>query len=200
MLARKLLRQHMLNESQEHEIERLIDTLKSNLFYHGHPINRAEAKNDLKLNVVEPTADQETLMWDLYLQYEEELRLNEPFNPLRELELKLPAPGVQSPLTAQQIVQQMQALAQNGIGLGTVNEQQLVRLAAAMVPLVSGPIAASSNKVTLDPIRGAYIESAARADVFKTDLRLERITLATPAGPQDAIKQEALWQRWEEDN
>lgn len=81
MLARKLLRQHMLNESQEDQIERLIDTLKSNLFYHGHPINRAEAKDDLKLNVVEPTADQETLMWDLYLQYEEELKLKRTVQP-----------------------------------------------------------------------------------------------------------------------
>lgn len=199
LLARKLLRQHMLSESQEHEIELLIDTLKSNLFYHGHPINRAEAKNDLKLKIVEPSEQQETLMWDLYLQYEEDLKLKEPFNLIRELELKQPAPQAPMTLTTQQIVQQMQELAKNGIGLGAVNEQQLVALAAALVPLVNRPAAANSNKVTLDPIPGAYIESAARADVFRTDLRLERVSVNTPAGPQEAIKQEVIWQRWEQE-
>ncbi len=200
LLARKLLRQHMLSESQEHEIERLIDTLKSNLFYHGHPINRAEAKNDLKLKVIDPPPEHETLMWNLYLQYEDDLKLKEPFNLLRELELKLPVPPAPVTLTTQQIVQQMQALAQNGIVLGQVNEQQFVRLAAALVPLVNGPVAGGTNKVTLDPIPGAYIESVARADVFRTDLRLERVSVTTPAGPQEAIKQEVLWQRWEQEN
>ncbi len=54
LMARKLLRLHM-GESEEHEIEQLIDNLKSNLFFHGHPINREEAKDDLKLKVEEPT-------------------------------------------------------------------------------------------------------------------------------------------------
>ncbi len=198
LMARKLLRQHMPSESQEHEIERLIDTLKSNLFYHGHPINRIEARDDLKLNVVLPEPELETLMWDLYLQYEKDLKLNEPFNPVRELEQRLPPPTPVT-LTTQQIVQQMQALAQNGIGLPAINEEQLVRLAAAMVPLVSGP-GTVSTKVVLDRFPGAYIESVNRADVFYTDLRLERTTLTTPAGPQEAVKQEVIWQRWESEN
>jgi hypothetical protein len=63
---------------------------------------------------------------------------------------------------------------------------------------VSGGVA-GSGKVKLEAVRGAHIESAARADVFKADLRLERVSLSTPAGPQEAIKQEALWQRWEEE-
>jgi len=83
-----------------------------------------------------------------------------------------------------------------GAGL---SEEQFVKLAAAMVPLIGSGGVPASRKVTLDPMPGAYIESAARADVFKTDLRLERASLSTPAGPQDAIKQEALWQRWEEE-
>lgn len=196
LLARKLLRQHMLKESQEHEIERLIDTLKSNLFYHGHPINRAEAKEDLKLNVVTPSPAVEDLMWRLYLEYEKDLKLNEPLNVLRELEQRTPPPAAPVTLTAQQIVQQMQALAQNGIGLGAVNEQQFVRMAAAMVPFVNVPGPGNVGKVTLDPIAGVYIESAIRADVFMTDLRLERTSVTTPVGPQEAVKQEVIWQRW----
>jgi hypothetical protein len=198
LLARKLLRLHMLSESQEHEIELLIDTLKSNLFFHGHPINRREAKADLKLNVVEPPDEIETLMWDLYLQYESELKLNEPFNPVREIELKA-APAPTAPLSTGQIVQQMQQLAAAGLGLGAVNEEQLVKLSAAMIPFVGGGVAANSGKVKLDPLLGAYIESAAKADVFKTDLRIERASVNTPAGPQEVIKQEVLWQRWEEE-
>ena len=176
----------------------LIDNLKSNLFYHGHPINREEAKNDLNLKAEEPTAEVEPLIWNLYLAYEDDLRLKEPFNALRELELKssgLPAPA---PPTTAQLVQQMQALAAAGIGIGAVTEDQLVKVAAAMLPFASGGVPAKS-KVTLDPILGAFIESAARSDVFKTDLRLERITANLPGGPQDAIRQEVLWQRWEEE-
>jgi len=197
LLARKLLRLHMFSESQDHEIEQLIDSLKSNLFFHGHPINREEAKADLKLKVVEPSPDVESLMWELYLQYEHELKLNEPFFPIRELELKSP-PVTPAPPSAAQIIQQMKALAAGGIGLGAVNEEQFVKLSAAMVPFVGGGVAPAS-KVKLDPICGAYIESAARTDVFKTDLRIERASVNTPSGPQEGVRQEAIWQRWEQE-
>lgn len=70
-----------------------------------------------------------------------------------------------------------------------------VKLAAAMVPLLSGPKACS--KVRLEKMPGAYVESASRTDVFLTDLALDRLSIAGPAGPQEVIKQEALWQRWE---
>jgi len=197
LMARRLLRRHM-GESEEHQIEQLIDNLKSNLFFHGHPINRSEAKNDLNLKVEEPSPEVESLMWDLFVEYERDLKLKEPFNALRELELKLGNQANPSPLTAAQLIQQIQALAAAGIRLGAVTEDQLVKLAAAMVPFVSGGVAAKA-KVALDPIVGAYLESAARADVFKTDLRIERFTANLPGGPQDAIRQEVLWQRWEQE-
>jgi hypothetical protein len=200
MMARKLLRLHM-SESQEHEIEKLIDTLKSNLFYHGHPINRREAKIDLQLAVVEASAEVESLMWELYLHYETDLKLLEPFNALRELELKTAAsqPTPTVPPTTAQIVQQMQQLVASGISLGQVTEEQFVKLAAAMIPVVNGT-AAVTSKTVLDPILGAYVESLDHADVFKTDLRLERTMVNTPAGPQEGIKHEVLWQRWEKEN
>jgi hypothetical protein len=198
-MARRLLRLHM-GKSEEHEIEQLIDNLKSNLFYHGHPINRKEAKDDLNLKAEVPTAEVEPLMWELYLEYEKDLKLKEPFNLVREFELKSQPPTVPAPLTTQQIVQQMQQIAAAGIGLGAVNEQQLVNLAVAMLPFVSGGVAASaSDKVVLDPVLGAYIESAARADVFKTNLRIQRTTANIQGSSQEVIKQEVLWQRWEEE-
>jgi hypothetical protein len=51
-------------------------------------------------------------MWNLYLEYERDLKLKEPFQ-----------------------------LAAAGIGLGPVSEEQFVKLAAAMVPVVSGTAA-----------------------------------------------------------
>jgi len=197
MMAKKLLLTHM-TERDQHEIETLIDTLKSNLFFHGHPINREEAKKDLKLKVEVPTAEVEALMWKLYLEYEADLRIREPFNVVREMELNAAAPKAPGPLTTAQIVAQMQQLAAAGIGLPAVSEEQFVKLAAAMVPLVTGT-AAQNSKVKLDPISGAYIESAGRSHVFKTDLRAERTTANLPMGPQEAVKQEVLWQRWEEE-
>jgi hypothetical protein len=196
LMARRLLRHHM-DKNQEHEIEQLIDNLKSNLFYHGHPINREEAKKDLNLKVEEPPPEVERLMWELFRQYEDDLKLKEPFNLLRELELKSGSSTPAAPLTTGQLVQQMQALAASGIGIPAVTEEQLVKLAAAMIPFLSGGV--SKSKVKLDPIRGAYVESSARADVFKSDIRLERVTANLPGGPQEAIRQEVLWQRWEEE-
>jgi hypothetical protein len=195
MMARKLLGLHM-DASKDHEMEQLIDNLKSNLFFHGHPINREEAKHDLKLNVEVPTAEIEELMWKLYLEYETDLKIKEPFNVMRELDLKTanaPPPG---PPTVPQIVQQMQALAAAGIGLPGVTEEQFVRLAAALLPIVSG-LASPSSKVKLDTVTGAYVESVARTDVFRSDIRVERATVTLSGAPQEIIKQEFVWQRWE---
>ena len=72
-------------------------------------------------------------------------------------------------------------------------------LSDARKKLAMGGGAAASRKVTLDPILGAYVESSARADVFKTDMRVERATANIQGGPQDVFKQEVLWQRWEEE-
>lgn len=197
LMARRLLKLHM-KKTEEHDIEQLIDNLKSNLFYHGHPINRKEAKDDLNLKAEEPTTAVESLMWELYLEYEKDLKLKEPFNVLREMELKsLPAIG-NAAMTTQQIVQQMQQLAASGINLGGVSEEQIVKLAVAMLPFVSGGVTAS-RKIELDPILGAYVESAARADVFKTTLRVERTTANLAGSVQEAMKQEVLWQGWEEE-
>ena len=200
LMASKLLKLHT-DESKEHEIVQLIDTLKSNLFFHGHPINREEAQKDLKLKVVIPCADLESKMWELYVQYERDLKLSELFNPLRELKIKLTAPVTSEPLRTEEILQQMQLLAQHGIALGNpgVTEEQIVKLAAALVPFVSGR-SKPLNEAQLDPIVGAFIESVNRIDVFKTDLKVERSIIPSPAGPQEVVKQELLWQRWEQED
>lgn len=207
MLAGKLLKKHM-SPTQTHEIETIIENLKSNLYFHGHPINRHEAKEDLKLKVEFANEGLEDAMWKLYEAYEEELKLNERFNPLHELEIhqqRAIASAPAAPITTQQIVVQMQQLAQNGLGLtapggsGGVTEEQLVRLAAAMIPIVSATprVGQSKDKCKLEGLKSGYLESVDRTDVFLSDLTVERTKVNTPAGPQDAMKQEPAWQRWE---
>jgi hypothetical protein len=199
LMAKKLLKLHMTSESEEHEIELIIDNLKSNLFFHGHPINRDEAKKDLKLKVVCPPNDVESIMWDLYSQYEADMKLTEQFNIIRELGLKSDSsPKAIQTVTTAQIAQQMKELAQLGIGIPGITEQQLVNLSVAMLPYISGSVAPSAAaKVKLDPVIGAYVESAAHANVFKTDVTAQRTIISGPAGPQEAIRQEVVWQRWE---
>ncbi len=199
MMARKLLKKHMAKK-QEHEIEQIIDNLKSNLFFHGHPINRDEAEKDLALKVVVADPELESAMWNLYLQYEQELKLTEPFNPLHEIEInRLQKPAATAAVTTQDVINQMGELAQHGIQVGTpgLTEEQIVRLAVALLPVVQGRATGGRNKVKLEKIPGVYVESVGRTDVFRTDMALEAAIMNTPSGPQDVVKQEVLWQRWE---
>lgn len=187
MLAQKLLRKHM-GRGEEHQIETIIENLKSNLFYHGHPINRKEAKSDLNLKVSEATGSLEAAMWDLYLQYDEALNMSSPFFPLHEIELRTPVSA--QPVTTQQIVQQLNQLQTAGVPISP----QTVGLAAAIAAALNNQ--AVSGKVRLEKLPGAYIESTGITDVFLTDLTLERMTINAPTGPQEGLKQEVLWQRW----
>ena len=66
-------------------LAQIIDNLKSNLFFHGHPINRKEAKNDLNLKVIDADPDLEAAMWALYTEFESDLQLSRAFWPLEQL-------------------------------------------------------------------------------------------------------------------
>ena len=200
MMARKLLQTHMkTGDNVEHEIDTLIDNLKSKLFFHGHPINRKEAKDDLKLKVTIPPESLEELMWSLYLDYEAELKLQEPFNPWRELELAQQQQQPAPPLTTAGIVQQLIQMAQSGLRLAPgITPAQLVEFAVAMLPHVQGAVPSAPN-TALVQLRAAYLESTWKTHVHRVDLRIERAVIPTPGGPQDAFKQMHLWQRWEEE-
>lgn len=85
MMAHKLLALHMNKSRELHEINEIVDNLTSKLYYHGHPINRKEAKDQIGLRtIVNPTPEIEKLMWDLYSEYENEIKADEPFDPLME--------------------------------------------------------------------------------------------------------------------
>lgn len=85
MMAHKLLALHMNKSKEQHEINEIVDNLTSKLYYHGHPINRKEAKDQIGLRTItNATPEIEKLMWDLYIEYENEIKADEPFDPLME--------------------------------------------------------------------------------------------------------------------
>lgn len=81
MTARKIMKTHM-SDADEHQIDTIVETMASKLYFHGHPINRIEARNELRLKVATdlPRA-LEDAMWRLYLDFEEEFRNRERFLP-----------------------------------------------------------------------------------------------------------------------
>lgn len=92
MMAKKLLSTHMDAGTEDHRIEEIVDNLTSKLFYHGHPINRREAKEQLGLHTVEyPSKTLEQAIWDLYLQYESEINMEVPFNASTEFTAQNPS-------------------------------------------------------------------------------------------------------------
>ena len=85
MIAAKILRTHM-KDVDDHVISEIVENMASKLYFHGHPINRREAKNDLKLKVnLNLQPELETAMWDLYCQYEAAFENRETFNPVADL-------------------------------------------------------------------------------------------------------------------
>lgn len=85
MMAQKLLSLHMNKAKEQHEIKEIVDNLTSKLYYHGHPINRKEAREQIGLKtVINATPELEKLMWDLYLEYENEIKADDPFDPLMD--------------------------------------------------------------------------------------------------------------------
>lgn len=93
MIARKILRTHM-KDVDEHTIEEIVENMASKLYFHGHPINRREAKDELKLKVnIDLTPDLESAVWDLYKDFEEEFQNLEIFNPPGDLAAAPAQPG-----------------------------------------------------------------------------------------------------------
>jgi hypothetical protein len=85
MIATKVLKTHM-KEDADHIIDELVENMTSKLYFHGHPINRKEARQDLKLKVLSnPSSDLENTMWELYLDFEKSFENTEPFIPSAEL-------------------------------------------------------------------------------------------------------------------
>lgn len=75
--AMKLLRLHMTDKKK---IKNVATYLVERLYAHDHIINRREAKEHIGLDVIFAEGELEQKMWELYLQYEETLKLKEPYS------------------------------------------------------------------------------------------------------------------------
>jgi hypothetical protein len=86
MMGDKLLRRRSGgNPLTDHAIEEIVRKLASELYFHGHPINRREAREDVGLDFVTDAADDVAqAMWNLYELYHEDMRLGEAFMPVQE--------------------------------------------------------------------------------------------------------------------
>lgn len=82
--ARKLLELHMDPIKDKDRIDKIVETLVEKLYFHGHHINRNEAKK-IGLEIIFPETIKNsklvlsTLMWDLFLDYENDLQMTNPY-------------------------------------------------------------------------------------------------------------------------
>ena len=91
-LAKKLLLLHMDKERDKHRMDEIIKKLTEELCIHGYLITRDEAKREIGLNVEQPEEALERLMWHLYEEYEEKMKLRDSFDPLGMLKDKQSVP------------------------------------------------------------------------------------------------------------
>lgn len=81
MLARKLLKKHMTDDAK---IDRIVNALSRELLSHDYVIGRTEAR-EIGLPIADPSDEVANLMWDLYLDIAQEMKLAQPWNIEGEL-------------------------------------------------------------------------------------------------------------------
>src|SRR5437667_8170655 len=83
-LGEKLLLLNMKGEGEKQKAREISEKLTKDYFHHGYPVNRSEAK-EIGLKVADQDEELESLMWRIWTDISEELKLREPHNPLRVL-------------------------------------------------------------------------------------------------------------------
>jgi len=83
LVARKLITSRK-EKMDEEKINSVIETLTEKIYSHGHGIGRKEAK-DIGLPIIFPDDKTENSIWQLYLKYEDFLKLSDPIYPEIEL-------------------------------------------------------------------------------------------------------------------
>ena len=79
-LSEKMLSLHIKDSNKARNIAR---ALNSSYYHHGYAVGRKEAK-EIGLNVLSPDKDLEKLMFELWMDYSEEMRWDEPFDVINE--------------------------------------------------------------------------------------------------------------------
>ncbi|MBL7198246.1 MAG: hypothetical protein ISS47_09130 [Candidatus Omnitrophica bacterium] len=84
-LARQLLELHMKGATQTPKIDNIVDKLTEKLFSHNYLISREEAKKAIGLKVIYSSDALEKSLWNLYLEYENDIGLGSPLNLVEAL-------------------------------------------------------------------------------------------------------------------
>lgn len=173
LLGRSLL--HARKDSTfpltDQQIDEIVERLTSQLFYHGHPINRSEARDVIGLAFVKNANErEEQLMWELYESFEADMLLDKVFNVAAEV------------LASSQtkIGQQAQAVTPfaNAPGVPVQLQQQALL---------------SRQEADLKAITLARVQSTWRSDVFEQNLRASVTQLPTGAFQASALQMSAGW-------
>lgn len=81
VLADRLLSLHMKDDAKKQDRERIVSILTRELGSHDYLIGRTEARNSLKLNVIDAPGAVEGSILDLFEEYASLLELRVPYNP-----------------------------------------------------------------------------------------------------------------------
>ena len=163
LTARKLLRLHM-PAGEESKIQSIVTNLKSKLFFHGHPINRKEAREDLNLKVENPNQKLEKLMWGLYQEYENELSLRTGFNPI-EIMTNAEKPIEDSIL---KLTKELNDLDQE-------KEESKKKINELKRQIQKSEMDLQMLQVPIDQLKGAYVESRELCHVFNVSGRIKKL-------------------------
>lgn len=113
VMAEKLMKLHMTGvDAQKAEI--IAEKLSKSFFSHGHALSRKEV-SELGLKVSKSNEVLESLIWQVYQDFEEEMQMKEPFDPVMiylrnpaSASMLEPPPIVNIPAnTPQQLIQQI---------------------------------------------------------------------------------------------
>jgi ATP-dependent protease ClpP protease subunit len=134
IMAQKLMKLHMTGaDSQKAEI--IAEKLSKSFFSHGHALSHKEA-SDLGLKISKTDSVLENLIWEVFVDFEKEMKMDEIFDPVmlylndpRSISMLQPPPIVNIPAnTPPQMVQQIwqQVLSQISTASGPVLDFKLV--------------------------------------------------------------------------
>ena len=80
-MSEKLLGLHLKDQNKAKAIA---EQLNTSFYHHGYPLGRREAK-EIGLNIVEPDDELGGLMWQIWLNMQDEMKCSEPFSPIEIL-------------------------------------------------------------------------------------------------------------------
>ena len=80
VMAEKLLKLHMKGENAP-KAAIIAEQLSKNYFSHGHAVSRSEAM-ELELMIADSDPATEDLIWELFKDFEDEMQMNDFFNPM----------------------------------------------------------------------------------------------------------------------